>query len=386
MTPSPEGTAESRPERHASRTRQIQPSLRDGCNTRLARPSLETPGYVRLKAHLNSRVKVPDLADTERPVIESNCAGAITPGGEQLEMNEQSVTTIPGRGNKVNSIRSAELASQHSPGEAHNKIRLPAQREWNAAGGGPQMIGDGMFGSSGDVNQGTTVGGERAGRGQSPRSSEEASNDRGAKGGRDVVLGRVGHPSRKGPCSAARLSARMQGNPLSGGGRHPNNEPPGIQVSGAQACAAGATLPDARSRVPEPVHRRPRTGKPDAGESPVRFGWRATAKAVPYPHCRGAPPGRRPACLEQAESRLGEHHFGELRQETAAAKAERTLGEGLRRRGWREADLAERRRSDAGKLEIAGRQGREPRGRSSRLRSGFTWARRVAPACGCTGR
>ena len=141
-----------------------------------------------------------------------------------------------------------------------------------------------MFGSSSDVNQGTTVGGKRAGRGQSPRSSEEASNDRGAKGGRNVVLGRVGHPSRKGPCSAARLCARMQGDTLPGGGRQPNSGPPGIQVSGAQACAAGATLLKALSRVPEPVHRQPQTGKPDAGEPPVRFGWGATAEAVLYPH------------------------------------------------------------------------------------------------------
>ena len=137
---------------------------------------------MRLRAHWNSRVQVPDLADTVGPVIESNRVGAITPGGEQLEMNEQSVTTIPCRGNKVNSIRSVGLASRHSYGEAHNEIALPAQREWNAAGGGPQMIGDGMFGSSSDVNQGTTVGGKRADRGQSPRSSKEAGNDRGAKG------------------------------------------------------------------------------------------------------------------------------------------------------------------------------------------------------------
>ena len=46
-----------------------------------------------------------------------------------------------------------------------------------------------MVGSSGDVNQGTTVGGdERACRGQSVRSSEEAGNDRGAKGRRNVVV------------------------------------------------------------------------------------------------------------------------------------------------------------------------------------------------------
>src|SRR6266496_2049525 len=175
-------------------------------------------------------------------------------------MNEQSVTTIPGIGNKVNSIRSAGLASRHSPGEARNKIRLPAQREWIATGGGPQMIGDGMLGSSSDVNQGTTVGGERIDRGQSPRSSKEASNDRGAKEGRDVVLGRSGIPSHKGPCSAARLIARMQGQNLPGTRRQPNSEPPATQVSGAQACAAGATLPKALSRVPEPVHQRPRTG------------------------------------------------------------------------------------------------------------------------------
>src|SRR6266496_671138 len=201
-------------------------------------------------------------------------------------MNEQSVTTIPGIGNKVNSIRSAGLASRHSPGEARNKIRLPAQREWIATGGGPQMIGDGMLGSSSDVNQGTTVGGERIDRGQSPRSSKEASNDRGAKEGRDVVLCRSGIPSHKGPCSAARLIARMQGQNLPGTRRQPNSEPPATQVSGAQACAAGATLPKALSRVPEPVHQRPRTGKPDAGEPPVRFGWRATARAVLYPHSR----------------------------------------------------------------------------------------------------
>ena len=240
-------------------------------------------------------LKVPDLADTERPVIESNCAGATTPGGEQLEMNEQSVTTIPGIGNKVNSIRSAGLASRHSPGEARNKIRLPAQREWIATGGGPQMIGDGMLGSSSDVNQGTTVGGERIDRGQSPRSSKEASNDRGAKEGRDVVLGRSGIPSHKGPCSAARLIARMQGQNLPGTRRQPNSEPPATQVSGAQVCAAGATLPKTLSRVPEPVHQRPRTGKPDAGEPPVRFGGRGSGHVrSPYPY-RENPPGARRA-------------------------------------------------------------------------------------------
>jgi hypothetical protein len=37
-------------------------------------------------------MKVPDLADTVGPVSESNCIGAISPGGEQLEEKFQAVT------------------------------------------------------------------------------------------------------------------------------------------------------------------------------------------------------------------------------------------------------------------------------------------------------
>ena len=72
---------------------------------------------------------------------------------------------------------------------ATNKIVLSALREWNASGREPQMVGGSMVGSQRDVNQGTTASGdERAGRGQSVRSSEEAGNDRGAKGRRKVVV------------------------------------------------------------------------------------------------------------------------------------------------------------------------------------------------------
>jgi len=68
-----------------------------------------------------------------------------------------------------------------------------------------------MVGSSGDVNQGTTVGDdERACRGQSVRSSEEASNDRGAKGRRKAVLGAELRPSREGRRSAVRLCASVR--------------------------------------------------------------------------------------------------------------------------------------------------------------------------------
>ena len=189
---------------------------------------------------MDSRVRVPDLADTARPVTESNCAGAIPPGGEQLEVTAQSVTRSP-VGDQVNSIRSAVLASLRATRRSPNEIVRPAPREWSASGREPQMVGDGMSGSPSDVNQGTTAGGERVGRGQSPRSSEEAGNDRGAKGGRDVVLGAGKTPSQKGPGSAARLCARMRRQTGLGVRRRPDSGPPGTQVSGARAGAAGAT-------------------------------------------------------------------------------------------------------------------------------------------------
>src|SRR6476469_531111 len=165
----------------------------------------------------------------------------------------------------------------------------------------PQMIGDGMVGSSSDVNQGTTADGQRIGRGQSPRKSEETGNDRGAKGGRDVVWADLEPASHKGPGSAARLFARMRRNTGLEGSGFVHSGPPARQVSGAKANAAGTDSSQTWRRVPEPVHRKPRTGKPDAGEPPVRFGWRATEQSVLYPHLgsfqTGSKPKRaRPAC------------------------------------------------------------------------------------------
>ena len=155
-------------------------------------------------------MEVPDLADTVGPVTESNCIGAITPGGEQLEVNHQSVTrTACGGGqSELDSVGgSGEPASaRRSP----NTIERPALREWNASGREPQMVGDRMVGSSGDVNQGTTAGDDqRAGRGQSVRSSREAGNDRGAKERRKAVPEDERRPTREGRRSAARLSASV---------------------------------------------------------------------------------------------------------------------------------------------------------------------------------
>jgi putative transposase len=63
--------------------------------------------------------------------------------------------------------------------------------------------------------------------------------------------------------------------------------------------------------------------------------------------------------LEQIEGRTGEHHSGALRQESAESKAERIITEELRRLGWAERDLSERRKSDPAKLALAARLRKE---------------------------
>ena len=75
---------------------------------------------------------------------------------------------------------------------------------------------------------------------------------------------------------------------------------------------------------------------------------------------KGAPPGWclgsqefREQKLEELDGQVGQHHFGQMRLEVAQAKAERIILEELRRLCWQEADLAQRRKRDPAKLEIA---------------------------------
>ncbi len=121
-----------------------------------------------------------------------------------------------------------------------------------------------MVRSTNEVNQGTTAGGERIGRGQSPRSSEEAGNDRGAKGGRDVVWSDLEQASQKGPGSAARLCARTRRKTGLECSRSVHSGPPAKQVSEAKAYAAGATPPKPGVECLSQSIAPPRTGKPDA--------------------------------------------------------------------------------------------------------------------------
>jgi REP-associated tyrosine transposase len=61
------------------------------------------------------------------------------------------------------------------------------------------------------------------------------------------------------------------------------------------------------------------------------------------------------ALLELMSGEMGEHHGGEERQETDEQKAQRLVLEEMRRRGWTEAELERRRKTDAQKVKMAAR-------------------------------
>jgi len=57
--------------------------------------------------------------------------------------------------------------------------------------------------------------------------------------------------------------------------------------------------------------------------------------------------------LEEMAGRLGAEHYGEERLETELEKAERIIGQELKRRKWKEADLAKRAKGDLVKVRVA---------------------------------
>jgi hypothetical protein len=85
----------------------------------------------------------------------------------------------------------------------------------------------------------------------------------------------------------------------------------------------------------------------EADCAPVRRGW-----------CLGSEAFRK-EMLERMEEQLGEHHAGELKRESAEARAERIIAEELQRHGWRETEWLARRKSDPAKLALAARLRRE---------------------------
>jgi REP element-mobilizing transposase RayT len=91
-----------------------------------------------------------------------------------------------------------------------------------------------------------------------------------------------------------------------------------------------------------------RATKDDPAERPaVRRGW-----------CLG-PAEFKADLLRRLEGKLGEHHAGEMKRETAEAKGERIVQEELKRLKWSEGDLKQRPKSDPAKLAMAARLRRE---------------------------
>jgi len=63
--------------------------------------------------------------------------------------------------------------------------------------------------------------------------------------------------------------------------------------------------------------------------------------------------GFRKELLGQMKEQMREHHFGEERLETEQEQAEGIVRDGLKRLGWKEADLAGRRKGDLEKVKLA---------------------------------
>ena len=59
--------------------------------------------------------------------------------------------------------------------------------------------------------------------------------------------------------------------------------------------------------------------------------------------------------LEQMGGEMGAHHSGEEKQESDEPKAEGLVRAELRRRGWTQAELGKRRKTDAVKVKVAAR-------------------------------
>jgi REP element-mobilizing transposase RayT len=82
--------------------------------------------------------------------------------------------------------------------------------------------------------------------------------------------------------------------------------------------------------------------------------WRAIRRGW----CLG-PAEFKASLLERMEGKLGGHHSGELRRESAEARAERIIREEVKRLGWSEGELGQRPKSDPAKLAMAARLRRE---------------------------
>ncbi len=84
-----------------------------------------------------------------------------------------------------------------------------------------------------------------------------------------------------------------------------------------------------------------RGAQEDAGYKPIRRGWFFGEKAL------------KQELLGRMSEHMGPEHYGEERQESQREKADRVVGEELRRRKWTEVMLRERKKGDREKVKIA---------------------------------
>ena len=114
-----------------------------------------------------------------------NCVAAMR-GGEQPEAEVRSQTGLP---RPVNSIRWLRGASLRSKGEAcaAGRTSSPPTPRYRGTGRGGRVVGVGRVRRHHGLSKETRAGARRERRGsQSRHRSNEAGNDRGAKGGRKV--------------------------------------------------------------------------------------------------------------------------------------------------------------------------------------------------------
>ena len=235
-------------------------------------PASERPASAPESAQ-PQRGESPLRAEHWRPVAEGNCVIERW-GGEQPEANHQSVSN-----DMLNSIRPDALASLLANGEARNRkparkgrgqLRRPTSWTDREHGVGVHGVaGDGMVSRGGDVNRGSRAGSRDGVHGLWPEEPSpegdralirawKRSNARRAKEGREMERG-CASEGVNGWRSAVRLCA-----PATMGSASPDDsrlslnrkERPVPGLPGQRSFQRSATI----------------TGKPDAGDPPVRFG------------------------------------------------------------------------------------------------------------------
>ena len=243
----------------------------------------ETPELVRLGRRWDRAVEVRSCAVKSRAVSNRNCVVA-TRGGEQRNENDQSVTQATRMG------RRCELDSVGVVGRVYELKTKPVERaigeepNRRTAGRSPddtQMVGDGMVGS---LNEETR---ETRWKRRAKRADSPCACPAGVRAS-VVAVKRVTTVERRERRKVeVRRTERRKRKPTRVPARANRwwNQPSAIGLGDTERLT-DMLGDEAKSRFLS--KENPLTGKPDAGEPPVRFGGRGSGHVrSPYPY-----PGR----------------------------------------------------------------------------------------------